>query len=135
MIDLIVLSLSLNQLSCFVEAWFDVQKQKEKKTVKHTASAFFRGLAWGMVSVGMHWNYWGMAILYGLLLGFQYWLSFNPAHNFISGASWYHGNGGFFDSILPGQDNRYKNLALKLSLVLLFAFIYFDMYGKCINYL
>lgn len=126
-----ILTLVINQLAAVAEAYYDINfRERKGKTVHHTASAWFRGISWAIVGVAIHSHQYGMAILYALLLGFQYWLTFNPIYNKFKGQPWFFGSSGIFDSILPGKENRYKNLALRVLCLLVTAFIYFNIYAN-----
>lgn len=117
-----------NQFACIFEARSDVNREAKNKTIKHVASAWFRGIAWALSSTLLHWRTPGMAFLLALVLGLQYWLTFNPFHNHFKKQAWWYSGGGVFDSILHGQGNRYKNIALKLGLLLIFGYIYVNIY-------
>ena len=126
MMILAIIGLILNQITVFFEVKSDVSKQKRGIAIKHGESALFRGLAWTIYSIATHWNDWTMVVLYGLLLGSTYWLTFDQLHNHQTGKVWYYTNKGPTDSVLSGFDNRYKRLSMKIALVLIFGLIYFS---------
>jgi lipopolysaccharide export LptBFGC system permease protein LptF len=130
-----IFALLINQMVVWFECRYDIfQRQKLRKNVHHTASAWFRGMAWIITAVLLHIKLpWlqmiGYSTLFCLLLGFQYWLTFNLFHNYITNHKWYYGNNGFFDSILPGEKNRFKNIGLKLGLFIITGFLYLSLNG------
>lgn len=130
---LIIAALCVNQVFIIGEAYYDAELQKEGKSPKHGQSAFFRGLGWALAGGAINYGVWGMAILFALLLGFQFYLQFDYIHNRFTGKVWWYGNNGFFDSLISGAENRYKELALRFSFVLVTGFIYFNLYEHIYN--
>lgn len=130
MIELIFLALAVNQVFIIGEAYYDSELQKDGKSPKHGQSAFFRGLGWTLASAGINYGQWGLAVIFVVLLAAQFYSQFDYFHNKFTKKAWWYGNSGFFDSLIQGYENRYKELALKVGLVVVAAFTYFDLYER-----
>ena len=127
---LILFGFLANQIAVILEAHSDVRKQKAGKAIKHAESAAWRGIAWTIFALAIHWKMGALGGLYALILGFQYWLTFDLLHNHLTGKDWYYGNSGPMDSFLGGKANRFYKLAFKIGLLLITGLIYFYFYAN-----
>lgn len=117
----------LNLGAIVYEAYHDVRKKSSGKAIRHTQSAIFRGIGFSFFAWLTNAQAPGLAVLFAIVLALEYWLFFNLAYNHFDKKDWWYGGSGPFDSILHGEANRWKNLGLKISLFLIFSFIYFDI--------
>lgn len=122
---LILISLAVNLIACIGEAYLDVKKKNAGGTIKHGESALFRGLIWVFAALAVTAPHWQLAFIFAPIFGAQFWLCFNPAYNKFAKQPWWYEANGFFDSILPGEVNRFKKLMLQGGLILYLTIVYF----------
>lgn len=121
--SLIILSLIGVAMNISGIVWEARRDYNLSKTVgpKHGLDALIRCLAWLFISGSIFFGSWESILFFWLLLGSQWFLSFDYLYNFFANLPWYSlGHTAKMDKIWSRPEDADKRLLVKIGIAVLF---------------